>query len=97
MRQLHDLALGLHPREPTNGDTYPSIAMSYSEYEHGFRLGGRESHAEWFFREFEDEHESTTKRPQGVSLQDARKGHDKRRKIRDNRKVGVDSLLGSFM
>lgn len=97
MQQLYDLSLDVSSGDPTEKAPYRSIAMSYSEHEQMLRSGQRDRYMEWFFRDTKDRLDSTLKRPQGVDLQDARKSHSKKRKIRDNKKVGVDSLLGSFM
>ncbi|EDU45771.1 hypothetical protein PtrSN002B_006483 [Pyrenophora tritici-repentis] len=91
-RQLYDLSLTLS-KEPHEKNAYRSLAMIYDAM-NGPTLS---SSIKWFFREPEHMPGQVSKRPLSNTYQDERRdGDGKKKKLRANKKVDVDSLLGSF-
>lgn len=92
MRQLYDLSLTISQETP-QVHTYRSLAMTYDSKNRSTLSGS----VRWFFRELKDVPGKVIKRPQEERNQEEkRENHGKKRKVRDNKKVDVNSLLGSF-
>ncbi|EUC48433.1 hypothetical protein COCMIDRAFT_34116 [Bipolaris oryzae ATCC 44560] len=93
MRQLYQFSLEISQSEAAQMAAGRSISLLY--------LQTRESvprcHTEWFHRELQDGSDTKTKRAQDEEHRDRRETYGKKRKIRDRNKVGMESLLGSFM
>lgn len=93
MRQLYQFSLEIAQSEAATMSAGRSISMLY--------LQAREAvprcHTEWFHRELQDVSDTKTKRAQDEGHRDRRETYGKKRKIRDKNKVGMESLLGSFM
>ena len=92
MRRLYDLALEIS-QETCEENTYRSLAMAYGSKNRSTLSGS----IKWFFRESRDVPGQVIKRLQSNKHQDeGTESRGKKRKLRDNRKVDVMSLLGNF-
>ncbi|KAK1909947.1 hypothetical protein P3342_008119 [Pyrenophora teres f. teres] len=92
MRRLYDLSLGIS-KEPREKDGYRSLAMTYDAINWPILSGS----TKWFFRELEHRPGQVSKRPLKDNHKDERReGYGKKKKLRNNNKVDITSLLGSF-
>ncbi|RMZ70594.1 succinyl-3-ketoacid-coenzyme a transferase [Pyrenophora seminiperda CCB06] len=90
MRQLYDLSLSISQGTPEE-HAYRSLAMTYYATEN---YCNQLSGVRWLFRERKDVDNQVIKRPRSEDTR--REGLEKKRKLRDGKKVDVGSLLGSF-
>ncbi|KAL6171365.1 hypothetical protein ACJQWK_02385 [Exserohilum turcicum] len=93
MQQLYDFSLGISRTNPTKESAYQSVSMTYSQSQAPVAV----SSTYWFYRELRDGPDPRIKRSQSISQSEQTDNHGKKRKIRNEKKVGVDALLGSFM
>jgi hypothetical protein len=93
MRQLYQFSLDIASFEDVKTAAVRSVSMLYRQT----RESVPRCHTEWFHRELQGVTNSKTKRSQDDEHRDRRDIHGKKRKIRERNKVGMESLLGSFM
>ena len=92
MRRLYDLSLEIS-QEICEEDAYRSLAMTYGSKNRSTLSGS----VKWFFREPRDVSGQVITLSQSNKHQNKRiEGRGKKRKLRDNKKVDVMSLLGNF-
>jgi hypothetical protein len=85
---LYDISLEISKNVPTGDRTYQSLSMQYTQH----NKTGLAGEPAWFIRELKDEPVRPMKRVQ----EDKSRLDGKRRKVRDDKKVDMGSLLGSF-
>ncbi|CAG5148096.1 uncharacterized protein ALTATR162_LOCUS2149 [Alternaria atra] len=88
MRRLYDISLEISKNVPTGDRTYQSLSMQYTQH----NKTGLAGEPAWFIRELKDQPVRPMKRVQ----EDKSRLDGKRRKVRDDKKVDMGSLLGSF-
>jgi hypothetical protein len=93
MRQLYDLTTLSSQASSTQVPEYPSVSVSYLCRQ----TIGIDAPTIWFYRELEKPLGQSSKRPEKMTLSGgAREGPEKKRKVRDAKKMDVGSLLGTF-